>query len=58
MAMCMRGQIDGDTIHAGGKVGPVVEVHATQKILVGFAIPRVLRDHHAWDELQCLSRTK
>ena len=45
--MRMGGHVHGQAVHRGGEVRAVVEIEATQKILIGLAIARVLRDHEA-----------
>jgi hypothetical protein len=48
----MRGYIDRDAIDTRGEISPVVQIKATQEILIGFPAPTVLGDDHARHDLQ------
>ena len=41
--MGMRGHVGRDAIHEGGEVSAVIQVEAAQVILIGLAVPTVLR---------------
>jgi len=52
LAVGVRGQINGDAIDTRGKVGAMVEIKATQEILIGFPAATVLRHGDAGDDFQ------
>ena len=51
----MGRHVDGHAVDLDGEIGAVVEVEATQEILVGFALAGVLGDDQAGHDFQRLA---
>ena len=58
LAVGMGGKIDRDAINKTGEIRAMVEIEATQKILIGFPGATVLRHDHARHDLQDFSRAQ
>ena len=56
LAVGMGREIDRDTINKTGEIRAMVEIEATQKILISFPAATVLRHDHARHDLQHFSR--
>ena len=50
--------VDRHTVDRNRQIGTVIQVKATQKILVGFAIPAVLRHHQSRNGLKNFARAR
>jgi hypothetical protein len=56
--MRVRAQVDRHAREIGCKVGPVIEIEAAQKVLVGFPGAAVLRHDHSGYVFQHLARAE
>ena len=54
--MRMTGYINWHAIHKRGKVSAMIQIEATQEILVGLTIATVLGHNQAWYRFQYLGR--
>ncbi len=55
LTMRMGAQIHRHALNRNREIRPVIEVEATQKVLVGFAAARMLRDHHTGNHFEQFS---
>jgi len=58
LAMSVSRHVDRDTIHESREIGAMVEVEATQEILVSLAVPAVLSHDEPRHGLEHLRRTQ
>ena len=58
LTMGMRAHVDRHVIDVDGHVGAVVEIVATQEVLVGFALAAVLRDDQSGGRLEDFARAR
>ena len=54
--MAVRALVDRHAVDRNGEIGAVIEVHAAQEILVGFALAAVLRDDQTRRALEQFTR--
>ena len=54
----MSSHVKWHAIDVSRKVGTVIQIKASQKILIGFAGAAVLSDHHAWNQFQYFAGSK
>ena len=55
--MRMTALIDGHAVQRQSKVNTVIQINATQKILISFTFTTVLTDDQSWHNFKDLTRT-
>jgi len=58
LPVAMRRHVDRHAVDEGREVRAVIEIEATQEVLVGLAVAAVLRDDHPRHELEDLTGAK
>ena len=56
LAVAMARQIDRHAVHMHGEIGAVIQIEASEEVLICLAAAAVLRDDHSGDGLQHLCR--